>query len=220
MTRTVSWLIAITGVGLWLLASGFVLFAVVVMREPVPAVEPADGIVVLTGGDQRIREGAVLLERGLSRRLLITGVNTHTRLQDIAGLRQLPEWQLTCCVDLGYTALDTSGNAEEAGAWARRLHYRSLIVVTSSYHMPRSLVEMARELPETRVLAHPVQPPSFKSGDWWLSPGTLRILLSEYIKLIPATARLVGARLLSRSPTTGFVAVPGDRTTDTAGRPR
>ncbi len=212
MTRTVPWLIATAGLGLWLLASGFVLFAAIAMREPPPALERADGIVVLTGGDQRIGEGARLLQSGLGDRLLITGVNAHTRRQDIAGLKQLPDWQVQCCVDLGYEARNTSGNAEEAGAWARQRRYGSLIIVTSSYHMPRSLVEMARELPRTRLVAHPVLPPSFRTSEWWLEPRTFRILLSEYVKLFPATARLVAHRALGAGQDEGADAPPASHT--------
>lgn len=177
-------------------ALGFVAFALVVMRTPDPTVAKADGIVVLTGGDIRIHEGARLLREGRAGRLLISGVNKHTGRQDVLKISGLGAQQFNCCVDLGYTALDTIGNAYETRSWAEAMRFESLIVVTSSYHMPRSIAELARELPNTTLIAHPVQPPGFTEGAWWLRPRTTRILASEYVKFLPAAARYAASRML------------------------
>ena len=69
-------------------------------------------------------------------------------LQRLSGL---DEEKFNCCVDLGYAALDTIGNADETRRWAEALHYDSLIVVTASYHMPRSLAELARAMPNDQA---------------------------------------------------------------------
>jgi len=177
-------------------ALGFVAFALVVMRTPDPTRSRADGIVVLTGGDIRILEGARLLREGRADRLLISGVNRHTGRQDLLKISGLAEQQFNCCVDLGYTALDTIGNAYETRSWAEAMRFDSLIVVTSSYHMPRSIAELARELPNTTLIAHPVQPPGFADGAWWLRPRTTRMLVSEYLKFLPAAARYAASRVL------------------------
>ena len=94
-----------------------------------------------------------------------------------------------CCVDLGYEALDTVGNADETRNWANTNGYRKLIVVTSSYHMPRSLAELALVMPDVEFVAHTVTPRSFPDSGWWLSVATTRVLLSEYLKYLPAMAR-------------------------------
>jgi uncharacterized SAM-binding protein YcdF (DUF218 family) len=177
-------------------ALGFVAFVGVVMRAPQGTETKADGIVVLTGGDVRILEGARLLREGRGDRLLISGVNRHTGRQDLIRISGLGEQQFNCCVDLGYAALDTIGNADEARLWAEAMRYDSLIVVTSSYHMPRSIAELARELPNTTLIAHPVQPPGFRDGAWWLRPRTARMLFSEYVKFIPAAARYAASRVM------------------------
>jgi uncharacterized SAM-binding protein YcdF (DUF218 family) len=102
-----------------------------------------------------------------------------------------------CCVDLGYSALDTYGNAEETRQWASNRKYQSLIVVTASYHMPRSLTELSREMPGTRLLPHPVLPKHFRREAWWLHYTTARTLAGEYLKFLPSAARYGVARLLS-----------------------
>ena len=103
---------------------------------------PADGIVVLTGGDFRILEGARLLQEGRATRMLISGVDAKTSRDDLLKLSGLPPTTFNCCVDLGYFAQNTVGNAEETRAWAQSRKLGRLIVVTSSYHMPRSLAEL------------------------------------------------------------------------------
>jgi len=181
----------------WALALGFVLFASNVMRTPPGSPEAADGIVVLTGGPARIQEGARLLEQGLGRRLLISGVNTQTGQSDLIRISGLKAQKFACCVDLGYTALDTTGNASETRTWAEAHRYRSLIIVTSSYHMPRSLVELSRTLPGARLIPHPVTPAAFDTEAWWLSPQTLRNLVAEYVKFLPSAARFAVHRVLA-----------------------
>lgn len=188
------WLIGAAGLAVWMFAMGFLVFAGVATRVP-PAVDvSADGIVVLTGTEQRLVEGARLLREGRAGRMLVSGVNGKTRPEDVQRLTRLDAERFNCCVDLGYQALSTIGNAEETRAWARQLGYRTLIIVTSSYHMPRSLAEFTLALPEVRLVAHPVAPKAPRKWPWWLDAGSTRTLLGEYLKFIPVAARLTLAR--------------------------
>jgi uncharacterized SAM-binding protein YcdF (DUF218 family) len=182
---------------------GFVLFATYATRD-VPAAPPrADAIVVLTGGAQRIEAGARLLADDRGARLLISGVNTLNSRDDVYRLTGLTDQaKFECCVDLGYTALDTVGNAEEAMRWSTARGYRSLIVVTASYHMPRSLAELSRFLPGTKLIAYPVLPRTWQREPWYLSPQAIRVLVFEYLKYMPAAARVAAVRLLHPAPTT------------------
>lgn len=190
---------------------GFVAFAFVVMRDPEATTAKADGIVVLTGGETRILEGARLLRAGHADRLLISGVNRHTGRQDLIRLSGLEQAQFNCCVDIGYTALNTIGNANETRSWVEAMRYDTLIIVTSSYHMPRSIAELARELPNTTLIAHPVQPPGFSEGAWWLRPRTARVLASEYLKFLPAAARYAASRVIGPWGESSMAEVPVDR---------
>jgi uncharacterized SAM-binding protein YcdF (DUF218 family) len=189
----------VTAVGgaLWLFVLGFVLFAAWVNRPPEQTISRADAIVVLTGGPTRIAEGARLLSDNRGERMLISGINAQTGRDSVLKLTGLASKQFNCCVDLGYSALDTIGNAEETGAWASERRYNSLIVVTSRAHMPRSLAELQRALPGTRLIPHPVMGRAQADAPWWLSYRATRLIASEYIKFIPAAARLMMAKALS-----------------------
>ena len=152
-------------------------------------VGPADGIVVLTGGALRIDQAIDLLKNGHGRRLLISGVNPGTSADTLAHMTGTDKSWFDCCVDLDYAALNTVGNAEIATRWAEQRGFRRLILVTSDYHMPRSLREFYRL---DDVVA--VTPYAVRRDDLWtadeLPTGTgLKVLLTEYAKLIMARAR-------------------------------
>jgi uncharacterized SAM-binding protein YcdF (DUF218 family) len=190
-------LVFLCALGAVVLVFGFVLFATSVMRDPVDVTETADGIVVLTGGEARIQAGAKLLREGRGKRLLISGVNRHTTRDDVLRISGLDSKTFVCCVDLGYEALDTVGNADEARTWANSHGYTQLILVTSSYHMPRSLAELALAMPDVRIIPHTVTPRNFPETGWWLHVQTTRLLLSEYLKYLPAAARLATQRVMA-----------------------
>ncbi|MBK9079067.1 MAG: YdcF family protein [Hyphomicrobium sp.] len=194
------------------LAFGFVLFATSVMRGPFGGGERADAIVVLTGGDNRVVEGARLFAEGRGKRLLISGVNRRTRREDVQRISGLDLKSFTCCVDLGYEALDTVGNADETRTWANTHGYTSLIVVTSSYHMPRGLAELSLAMPDRQLIPHAVTPRSFPVSGWWLHVATTRILLSEYLKYIPAVARLTAQRVMNWKEDRAIAVVEPKRT--------
>lgn len=194
-----------------LLALGFVLFASIVTRLPAQNNPHADGIVVLTGEGRRIAEGARLLSEGRAERMLISGVFRRTGKKALIEISGLPEDKFDCCVDVGYTALDTAGNANETRAWAVARGYASLIVVTASYHMPRSLAELSLALPTTRLIPHPVVPNNFPPTRWWLSASATRTLVSEYFKFLPTVAHLTVARLLRSTQPSSVAEMPGGR---------
>jgi len=197
-----------TGVALLLFALGFVMFATIVTRPPAVADPRADGIVVLTGESRRIAEGARLLKEGRAERMLISGVFRHTGKRALIKISGLPEQEFDCCVDLGYAAHDTAGNADEARSWATQRRYGSLIIVTASYHMPRSLAELSLALPDAHLIPHPIMPAGFPESRWWLSPAIARKLFSEYIKFLPTAAHLTVARALGGGPPSSLAEMP------------
>lgn len=164
----------------WL--GGLVWFAGGLARLAIDPAFKADGVVVLTGGGQRIGAALELVATGRGKRLLITGVNRATdraALERVSGSRSD---LFDCCVDIDRRARNTRGNARQAAQWARARDYRSLTIVTASYHMPRSLVEFSRAMPEVELHAHPVFPDDFDLGRWWTSATTLRVIAWEYNK--------------------------------------
>lgn len=175
---------------------GFVMFAEAATRQLVSTPAKADGIVALTGAQERISAAAELLADGRGRRLLVTGVNRQATKSEIRRLTRLGKGLFECCVDLGYEAQDTIGNAEEARAWVKANSFSSLIIVTSSYHMPRSLAELGRVMPEVRLIPFPVLSRQLGDENWWTSPEHIRLLVSEYVKFLPSAARFALARLV------------------------
>ena len=161
---------------------GFLVFADKVVNSRPPARPSADGIVALTGGPSRIEDAVALLDRGSAERLLISGVDERTSARALANRSPQLASLIKCCIDIGYEANDTRGNALETRKWAERQGYGSLIVVTSAYHMPRSLAEIARELPEVDLVPYPIRPDMV--ADWHSDLPTFKLLLTEYVKYL------------------------------------
>lgn len=173
-----------------LLLLGYVSFALSLSREePVIALR-AEGVVALTGGSDRVLGAAILLARGQARRMLITGVNRATRGSMLAKMLPVSRDLFDCCIDLGYEALDTAGNARETRDWAREHNItRSLIVVTSNYHMPRALAELSAALPDVALYPFPVVSEHVDVADWASDPRVVRLIGSEYVKYIGSVLR-------------------------------
>jgi uncharacterized SAM-binding protein YcdF (DUF218 family) len=181
----------LAGLGGIALVAGFVAFASSIADTHPPADVRAEGIVVLTGGSARIDGALRLLAEGRAKRLLISGVNPTVDLRALAGtIDKELEVALACCVDLGRDARDTIGNAAEARDWAKTRGYTSLIIVTSDYHMPRSMAELAEAMPKVRLIAYPVSNPELHLGEWWNNASAFGLLLREYGKYLLAAARV------------------------------
>jgi uncharacterized SAM-binding protein YcdF (DUF218 family) len=175
--------------GLWV--AGLIWFATAPSAEE--SAEPTDAIVVLTGGSQRLNSGIALLRQGKGRKLFVSGVNQHVDLEDLLrrsgdeseGAR---DWA-SCCVVLGYQADDTLGNALETAQWIRQQGFHSLRLVTAWYHMPRSLLEFNRAMPEIEIVAHPVFPDLLTREHWWARRDTAMVLMNEYSKYLATIVR-------------------------------
>ena len=153
---------------------GFAGFVWLLPSEQVPLDRDADGIVVLTGGTSRVTDALELLAAHRGKRLLISGVNPGTTTADIA--HEVPNYgQLfACCVDLDYSAINTLGNAVQTRLWASNHGFHSLIVVTSTYHMPRALAELGHQLPDIALIPYPVVSDRLRTEPWWSNGDTTK----------------------------------------------
>ncbi len=159
---------------------------------PLPA--RADGIVVLTGGAERIMTGVRLLQQGRGRVLLISGVGHGAALDDLLRGTGIDPAPLAARITLGRTATSTTGNADETAAWVAEQDLHSLLVVTASYHMPRALTELQRSLPDIAMTPVPVIPPALRV---LRTLSTWRLLAHEYTKWLASELGL--ARLGAES---------------------
>ncbi len=176
--------------GALLLAAGFAWF-VAGLPDSEPVLDRnADAIVVLTGGSSRVVDGIELLAAGRGRRLLISGVHRATNRGEISRVTPEHEHILRCCVDLDRSAMNTLGNAIGTRRWVHDRGFRSIIVVTSSYHMPRAVAELSHQMPDVTLIPFPVLSDRMRTEPWWASPATARLLFSEYVKYVYAVVRM------------------------------
>lgn len=172
------------------LAGGFLWFLSQVEADEQRLQNPSDGIVVLTGGSSRVSDAVALLAGGYGKRLLISGVHWSNGTEDIS--RSLPDnkvW-LDCCVDLDHSAVNTRSNATETRRWVEDRQFRSLIVVTSNYHMPRAIVELSHAMPNVLLTPFPVIGDKWREEPWWSSGAAAKLLAFEYAKFLVAAVRV------------------------------
>lgn len=162
----------ILSLALILWALGFLWFA---MTLPQPADgQKTDAIVVPTGSGGRIPRGLEMLQKGLAPKMLVTGVYEDVRPAEFVAEYHVPDRLMDCCITLGFTALDTRGNARETATWVAEHNVRSIRLVTSDWHMRRAALVLESRLPEgTEVLRDAVH-----------SEPSLWILFLEYHKLL------------------------------------
>ena len=139
-----------------------------------------------------------LLAAGKAKRVLITGVNRTTTVDELKQLASRGDQYFTCCVDIDKEARNTIDNATETSEWAALHKYDKIIVVTSNYHMPRAVAELARVLPTVRLIPYPDVDNNVHLDRWWTYPGSTRLLMSEYLKYLPALGRLGATELVRR----------------------
>ena len=175
------------------LIAGLQHFVLTLPQPTTGSIQFTDGIVVVTGGQQRVGAGLRLLTDGKADRMLISGVgegvNRAVLVQEL-GLNDSAASALFCCAELDFTAGNTRGNAVAARQWAQQHDMRSLRLVTASYHMPRALVVFAREMPELDIYQWAVTPTDLRIENWWLDRAMFRLLAREYAKYLAETMRI------------------------------
>ena len=172
------------------LVLGFVGFLSQLRNTETKPERQADGIVVLTGGASRVSDAMELLAAGYGKRLLISGVHPTSTVSDISRSVQESQALFACCVDLDRSAVSTRGNASETRRWVHERGFKSLIVVTSNYHMPRAIVELSHAMPDIKLIPYAVVGERWRDEPWWENGTTFRLVLGEYVKYIAAGVRV------------------------------
>jgi uncharacterized SAM-binding protein YcdF (DUF218 family) len=198
---------------LWLCGLGyFIASSAVIHSDPSAS---TDAIVVLTGGRLRLEAGLDLFVAGKARKLFVSGVNQRVDRDELLRALGPGAERAACCIVLGHEADNTFGNARETAAWMGEEGYRSLLLVTSWYHMRRSLLEFDRAMPQVTIVAHPVFAPHRDHEPWWSWHGGPWLIVGEYDKFIAAWLRPLLIPFLPRLP----VMIAPIRTSDTRRQP-
>lgn len=134
-----------------------------------PLKERYDAIIVTTGGSNRVKTGFELLQKGAARKLFISGTHPDAPPKEVvksSGV-EISKKLLKCCVTFGRSAIDTKTNAREVKAWLEENEdVKAILLVTSDYHMPRTLMEFKPVLSSVRVKPVSVRS-SLSSGNTW-----------------------------------------------------
>jgi uncharacterized SAM-binding protein YcdF (DUF218 family) len=152
-------------------------------------VATADSIVVLTGGTDRLKPAIELLKNGSGKKLLISGVNPETTKKDIIRAYNIAPDLAACCLDLDQIAANTIGNATQSTKWLRANGFKSVILVTSNYHMPRAEKELHRLAGTVKITQFPLVNSDLRNWKWLEQPDAFRLILTEYLKYILTSAR-------------------------------
>ncbi len=173
-----------------LYVAGFLFFAAHVAAMKVPErIDPADAIIVFTGGHLRLEPAVNLLREGVGRRLLISGVHPDADMRALQRATGAEAPLFACCVDIDHAALDTIGNAVETAKWLKANHFSSAILVTNNYHVPRSLIELRQQARNATLSAYPVVNARLDGLRWLVNRDVLRVLFIEYSKFVAALGR-------------------------------
>ena len=121
-----------------------------------------------------------LLSESRAKKLFISGVYKGVDVRRLLQIFEQNSTKLYCCVELGHAAESTEGNAIETREWIKKESYTSIRLVTSNYHMPRSIRLFSYHMPGIHIIPQPVFPDSFKGKNWWLWKGTSRLIILEY----------------------------------------
>lgn len=119
--------------------------------------------IVFAGHISRLCVGLAMLQKGAISHLHISGenmANTPEKLNK-ACAGNLPGDQYA------FISFDNAKTTHENGllaaAWAKKNNVTKAYLITESYHMPRSLLEMRRAMPQSTFIAKPV----LSSADNW-----------------------------------------------------
>jgi uncharacterized SAM-binding protein YcdF (DUF218 family) len=140
----------------------------------------ADAVVVLAGGKGRIEEGVKLYREHQGRYLFLIGVDPMVRKSDL--FRERAGEGGGDGVFLEKVSRNTLENALYARDLLLKKEVSSVLLITSRYHMKRSVLIFRNTLPkDIAIYPYPVDSTNLKE-DWWSHGGSFRLLFSEFYK--------------------------------------
>ncbi len=154
----------------------FISFAYKINAYKVDNTTKTDAIIVLTGGKNRIEEGAKLKNNNMAKKLFISGVNKNTSKKDLKTLKGTQ-------AELGYSATTTFENALEVKEWINKNNIKTIRLVTSNYHLPRAMQEIKEQNKDIKIIKNPIYSDNI-SPKWWKKIATLKFIFIEFNKYL------------------------------------
>jgi len=159
----------------------FLMFIRVAYADNSALVGKYDAVVVLTGGFGRVDKGIELIRMKKADVLFISGVNKAVSADYVRNAKGLDgKFNL----HLGYFARNTYENAAEVAAFVKENNIRSMVLVTSAYHIPRALYEFKVLDLDVKVALFRVFAEGKEAKKWWKNRKSLRLVVTEYCKYL------------------------------------
>jgi uncharacterized SAM-binding protein YcdF (DUF218 family) len=153
----------------------------------------ADAIVILTGDNNRIEQGLELFKNSSIQYLLISGVAQESNLKQIVQnfVHKQDYLKNSDSIDLGKEATSTVGNLRETQEWIGKKKLKSIILVTSNYHMPRSYALFKGKLKIDRIEIYPTFSEKFDKIGWWYNSKSIELIILEFHKYLACKIALL-----------------------------
>jgi uncharacterized SAM-binding protein YcdF (DUF218 family) len=146
----------------------------VVNEEP----KPADVIIVLSSGTDRVEEGVTLYNLGYASKILFSGDGANNMAIQAESLG-IPQNNIL----IENNSESTFENAKYSAAIMEAQEFKSAIVVTSPYHTRRASILFANFFRRWNLTICSVPFPPSTASNWWKNPNLERDVISEYVKL-------------------------------------
>ena len=159
-------------------------------------------VVILTGGTNRIKEGFEViykLDKKSITNLNVLVSGTGKGFSKLSLQEKLnPGFDLRlieCCVELDSVSQNTYSNAIETSKWVSKNNIEEILLITSNYHIPRSILEFQNKMPNLKILYYPIIPKKHQINNWLKSFETFSLIFIEYCKYIIANVRIKTLRI-------------------------
>ena len=139
-----------------------------------------DGIAILTGGKGRIDLGLDLFTKQSNIKLIISGVDRKVSVKSV-----LPsKFQENKRIYIDQVSESTFENAVIIKDWAKKNQLYNIYIITSYYHMPRSMLLLNKFKEEVNYYAYPVKKEKSSHSNFLPDILFTLFLMQEYIKYL------------------------------------
>lgn len=165
---------------LWI--GGFVVFAYTINTYKENYNLQADAVITLTGGRNRIAKAVEILNKNKADILFVSGVDEVSSWDSIKKKQKIKMTDNEKVI-LGKKAKNTLENAKEALDWIHENKISSIYLVTSNYHLARSVTEFRALDKDLTIVPFPVYSEKVQKK-WWKSWRTFSLIFKEYNKFL------------------------------------